>query len=160
MTPDILTSSFLALREKLFRTALKFLRNDEDASDALQDTFFRLWKKGPVESDDEAKHKLFAVLHNVCIDRLRKHRTIAVDEIETQSFDVIDVEGKMDIEKLETLLTTGLSDTQKIIYKLIIQDGIEYEATAAKLGMTVEAVRTQMCRTRKKIRENYLILNR
>ena len=79
MKTNSLTYSFLALREKLHRSALGFLKNDEDAKDALQDTFFNLWKNGPIETDAEAKNKLFAVLRNVCIDRLRKPKTSPLD---------------------------------------------------------------------------------
>ena len=74
MKKDNLTSSFMALRDKLHRSALGFLKNDEDARDALQDTFLNLWRRGSVESDAEARNKLFAVLRNVCIDRLRVRR--------------------------------------------------------------------------------------
>jgi len=75
MKNDILTQSFIDLRDRLHRSALGFLRNEEDAADALQDTFFRLWKSGAVATDSEARNKLFAVLRNVCIYRLRKPRT-------------------------------------------------------------------------------------
>ncbi len=72
MKPDNLTSTFMALRDKLHRSALRFLSNDEEARDALQDTYLRLWMKGSVESDAETRNKLFAVLRNICIDRLRR----------------------------------------------------------------------------------------
>lgn len=49
-----LTSSFLALRDKLYRSALGFLKNDENARDALQDTF-KLWRNGAVETKTEAR---------------------------------------------------------------------------------------------------------
>lgn len=62
MKTDNLTSSFLALRDKLHRSALGFLKNDEDARDALQDTFFNLWRIGGAETENEARNKLFAVL--------------------------------------------------------------------------------------------------
>ncbi len=78
MKKDTLTYSFLALREKLHRSALRFLRDDEDARDALQDTFVNLWNSGPVETDAEARNKLFAVLRNVCIDLLCKARTVPI----------------------------------------------------------------------------------
>ena len=76
MKTDNLTYSFLALRDKLHRSALGFLKNDEDAKDALQDTFFNLYKNGGIQTESEARNKLFTVLRNVCIDKLRKTRTI------------------------------------------------------------------------------------
>ena len=71
------TSSFLALRDKLHKSALRFLKNDEDARDALQDTFFNLWRNGTVETEAEARSKLFVVLRNICIDRLRKPQILS-----------------------------------------------------------------------------------
>lgn len=57
MKTDYLTSSFLELRDKLHRSALGFLKNDEDAKDALQETFSRLWEYGMADSDAEARNK-------------------------------------------------------------------------------------------------------
>lgn len=129
MEKDNLTSSFLSLRDKLHRSALKFLKNDEDARDALQDTFFRLWRNGNPESESEARNKLFTVLRNVCIDRLRKHKTLPLDESITDRLETRAVQFE-DMERLEALLTAGLTDTQRRIYSLVTHDGMEYDAIA------------------------------
>ena len=42
METDVLTSSFMTLRDKLHRIALSYLESDEDARDALQDTWLKL----------------------------------------------------------------------------------------------------------------------
>lgn len=154
MKKDSLTYSFLALREKLHRSALRFLQNDEDAKDALQDSFFNLWKAGNVESDTEAANKLFTVLRNICIDRLRKPKTISLDQADTHCLEIT-TNPFEDMDKYESLLTAGLTDIQRRIYYLVIHDGLEYESISKILGMTVEAVRMNMSRARKKIRENY-----
>lgn len=159
MKTNSLTYSFLALREKLHRSALGFLKNDEDAKDALQDTFFNLWKNGPIETDAEAKNKLFAVLRNVCIDRLRKPKSNSLNALETESL-AVEYPLPEDMEKLESLISNGLTETQRQIYTLVAHDGLEYEEIASKLGMSVEAVRMNMSRARKRIRENYKKLNR
>ncbi|MDE6556338.1 MAG: RNA polymerase sigma factor [Duncaniella sp.] len=153
MKTDHLTSSFLALREKLHRSALRFLKNDEDARDALQDTFFNLWRSSQVETEAEARNKLFFVLRNVCIDRLRKQQTLPLDDsiVESMKFSPHSCE---DMEKYESLLTSGLSDIQRRIYCLVTHDGMEYEEIARDLSMTVEAVRQNMSRARKRIRDN------
>lgn len=159
MKTDNLTSSFLALRDKLHRSALGFLKNDEDARDALQDTFFNLWRNGGAETETEARNKLFAVLRNICIDRLRKPRTYPLDETDTDSLEVKAFSFE-DMDKYESLLTSGLSDIQRHIYSLVTHDGMEYDAIAETLGMKVEAVRMNMSRARKKIRDNYKQLDR
>ncbi len=159
MKTDNLTSSFLALRDKLHRSALGFLKNDEDARDALQDTFFNLWRDGGAETETEARNKLFAVLRNICIDRLRKPKTYPLDETDTDSLEVKAFSFE-DMDKYESLLTTGLTDIQRHIYALVTHDGMEYDAIAETLGMSVEAVRMNMSRARKKIRDNYKQLDR
>lgn len=159
MKTDNLTSSFLALRDKLHRSALGFLKNDEDARDALQDTFFNLWRNGDAETETEARNKLFAVLRNICIDRLRKPRTYPLYETDTDSLEVKAFSFE-DMDKYESLLTSGLTDIQRHIYSLVTHDGMEYDAIAETLGMKVEAVRMNMSRARKKIRDNYKQLDR
>ncbi len=159
MKTDNLTSSFLALRDRLHRSALGFLKDDEEAKDALQDTYVNLWSHGGAQSEPEARNKLFAALKNVCIDRLRKPRTLPIDDTDTASLASTPESGE-DMERYETLLTAGLSDLQRHVYSLVIHDGLEYETVARQLGMTVEAVRMQMSRARKRIRDNYRLLEK
>lgn len=159
MKKDNLTSSFLALRDKLHRSAMGFLKDDEDARDALQDTFVSLWKNGPVETDAEARNKLFAVLRNVCIDRLRRQHTVPIAAEDSERIEA-PPDAYEDMPRLESLMTTGLTPVQQMIYTSIARDGMEYEDIASTLNMSVEAVRMNMSRARKKIRENYLKLNR
>lgn len=154
MRTDNLTYSFMALRDKLHRSAMAFLKNDEDAKDALQDTFFNLWRGGGVATEPEARNKLFAVLRNICIDRLRKPPTLEIDSVNTDRL-VEDPMPMEDMERYEQLLTTGLTDIQRRVYSLVTHDGMEYDAIAAHLDMSVEAVRMNMSRARKKIRDNY-----
>lgn len=149
----------MALRDKLHRSALGFLKNDEDARDALQDTFFNLWKGGEMATESEARNKLFAVLRNICIDRLRKPRTLPLDDVDGSLTDRVE-ESWEDLQRYESLLTSGLTDIQRRVYSLITHDGMEYDAIADVLGMSVEAVRMNMSRARKKIRDNYKKLNR
>lgn len=159
MKNDILTSSFLDLHGKLHRIAMKFLQNDEDAKDALQDTYLKLKNKGDVRSSFEAKNKLVAVLRNVCIDQLRENRTISIEEANADESLQCE-EYTEDIESLETILQKGLTPLQKKIYNLVTHEGMEYEEIAKTLKMSVEAVRMNMSRTRQKIRKTYNKLNK
>lgn len=157
MEIDMLTSSFLGLRDKLHHIALKYLGSDEDAKDALQDTWLKLRSKGEVETTIEARNKLVTVLRNVCIDHLRKAREIPIDvTVDIQAYRM----DEEDIGNLELLLQEGLTPLQKEIINLVTHDGFDYDEIAKQLSMSVEAVRMNMSRTRKKIRENYKRLNR
>ena len=157
MEIDVLTSSYFGLRDKLHHIALKYLGSDEDAKDALQDTWLKLRSKGEVETTIEARNKLVTVLRNVCIDHLRKAREIPIDvTVDIQAYRM----DEEDIGNLELLLQEGLTPLQKEIFNLVTHDGFDYDEIAKQLSMSVEAVRMNMSRTRKKIRENYKRLNR
>ena len=157
MEKALLTSSFLGLRDKLHHIALKYLGSDENAKDALQDTWLKLRSKGEVETTIEARNKLVTVLRNVCIDHLKKAREIPIDvTVDIQAYRM----DEEDIGNLEQLLQEGLTPLQKEIFNLVTHEGFDYNEIAKQLSMSVEAVRMNMSRTRKKIRENYKRLNR
>lgn len=86
MKTDKLTYTFVTLRDNLHRSAMTFLKNDEDAKDAMQDTFFNLWKSGKMDTELEARNKLFTVLRNICIDRLRKPKILGLDNINSEKW--------------------------------------------------------------------------
>lgn len=159
MGHDILTSSFLNLRSKLHHIALKYLSNDEDAKDALQDTWLKLKSKGDISDDNEAKNKLVCALRNVCIDKLRKAKMQSIEDSRTSKLLYYTMETE-DIKNLENLLSKGLSPLQQQIFNLVTHEGYDYELIAEELSMSVEAVRMNMSRARKKIREHYKRLNK
>lgn len=159
MGHDILTSSFLNLRSKLHHIALKYLSNDEDAKDALQDTWLKLKSKGDISDDNEAKNKLVCALRNVCIDKLRKAKMQSIEDSRTSKLLYYTMETE-DIKNLENLLSKGLSPLQQQIFNLVTHEGYDYELIAEELSMSVEAVMMNMSRARKKIREHYKRLNK
>lgn len=166
MEIDVLTSSFLGLRDKLHHIALNYLESDEDAKDALQDTWLKLRNGGEVETTSEARNKLVTVLRHVCIDRLRKAKAIPLDAVsvrELKGYRMEEDNGEYqlsELKRLEALLQEGLTPLQQEIFNLVTHEGMEYEQVAEKLTMSVEAVRKNMSRTRKKMRETYNQLNR
>ncbi len=159
MKKDVLTSSFLDIRSKLHRIAMRFLQDNEDARDAVQDAYEKLWTKDKVESDSEARNKLVRVLRNTCLDRLKSRHTVSLESVQSE----IDrgYEPYMeDIGCYERLIVSGLTDVQLRVYSLRTHDCLEYDEIAKLLGMSVEAVRMTMSRTRKHIRENIKKLER
>lgn len=159
MKKDVLTSSFLDIRNKLHRIAMRLLQNDEDAKDAVQDTFEKLWSKDEIESNEEARNKLVHVLRNTCIDRLRTNHSVPLESAEADFEDGYETSTE-DMERYERLIVKGLTDSQMHIYNLITKDCLEYEEVARKLNMSVEAVRMNMSRARKRIRENVKMIDR
>ncbi len=159
MKKDVLTASFLDIRGKLHRIAMRLLHNDEDAEDAVQDTFEKLWTKDEIESNAEARNKLVHVLRNTCIDRLRAHHTIPLESSESEMQFGYETPTE-DMVGYERLIVKGLTGVQMRIYNLVTHDCLEYEEVAKRLNMSVEAVRKNMSRARKRIRENIKMIDR
>ncbi len=158
MPIDTVTIAFIELRSRLHGLAMRLLRNETDAQDTLQDAWLRLHRHGCPDSTDEARRKLPVVVRNLCIDRLRDrrlHPSADCDEAPEQGVEM-PVE---DIEALRMMLEADLTPRQKEIFNLIGNEGMEYTEVAQRLGMTVEAMRVDMSRARKKMRENYNRLN-
>ena len=79
MSDEFLVTTFTDLRKGFLRLASRFLPNEEDASDALQDAFCRLWpKRNQIHSYKEAEALAVTTIRNLCIDQIRKDK---VDEI-------------------------------------------------------------------------------
>ncbi len=159
MKKDVLTSSFLDIRSKMHRIAMRLLHNDEDAKDAIQDTFEKLWSKIEIKSDEEARYKLVHILHNTCIDRLRGKHTIQMDLSEMEKAGTYEMQTE-NIAEYEQLILIGLTDLQRKIYILVTHDCLEYEEVATQLNMTVESVRMNMSRARRKISDNIKKIDR
>lgn len=77
------------LRDKLHHIALRYLQNDEDAKDVLQESWLKLKLKNNVSDPNEARNKLVCVLRNVCIDRLRRTNMKTIDEVKNTGLSAI-----------------------------------------------------------------------
>lgn len=75
---------FSAESARLYRFALSLTRDPATAEDLVQETFARALERGPsFRGDAAASTWLHRILHNLAVDRARKHgREVLVDEVE------------------------------------------------------------------------------
>jgi len=159
MKKDVLTSAFLDIRGKMHRIAMRLLHDDEDAMDAMQDTFEKLWSKDEIKSDDEARNKLVHVLRNTCIDHLRTQHSVPLETIDSDTDRVYEMSIE-DMPRYEQLILNGLTELQMQIYSMVTHECLEYYEISRIMGMSVEAVRMNMSRARKRISENLKKIDR
>lgn len=163
MSKETLTSTFTDLRKNFLRLAMRFLPNREDADDALQEAFFRLWKHADrIDSREEAEALTVATVKNLCIDVLRKKEHLPTvelderrDESVTDSADEI-LEKEERFRAVERIIAQRLTPLQQQILRMKEYEGRKYNEIADILGMQEPAVRMQLSRARKDIRECYL----
>ncbi len=144
--------TFVELQNKLHRVATQLLNDQSEAEDAIQDTFCNLWNSNLPETSEEARYKLFAVLRNVCLNKLKKKQRY------TQILDndvILPEEQYEESERIKKLLFSSLTPLQKKILQMVVSEDMDYEEVARRLDISVESVRMNVCRARKKMREIY-----
>ena len=150
-------TEIIPLRQALFYTALKWLQNEADAEDTVQETLLRLWKIRD-QLDTVANLGAFAsqTTKNICIDRLRtaKEHTEATDfypEADNETpYSKAERNNRVAIVKK---IIEHLPELQRTIIQLRDVEGYELQEIADITGTQVGAVTVNLSRARKKVRE-------
>lgn len=152
----MLTAMYCKLQEKLHRTACRILKDEIEAQDAVQDAFCNLWDAELPTTTDEARFKLFAILKNVCLNKLKRKRPI----LGLEQFDrAIDEPQSLDAERIKALLLGAMSEQERRVFELSIYEELEYPEISELLGISLDAVRMNMCRARKKAAKQLNLLD-
>lgn len=152
MAQDFLTDAFVRLRQKLKGVSGGILPDSGGAEDVLQDSFVRLWRKQyPLSSEKEAEALLARTVRNASLNERRKQRTVPLEtDIIDDSPD--DREKEQAYAEMHRKIETELSETQRYILEEKEYGGRTLEDIARELNMEPTAVRMQLSRARKKLR--------
>jgi RNA polymerase sigma-70 factor (family 1) len=155
----------LPVSKKVLRFATHFLKDEDEARDVVQDVFLKLWQKRE-ELDQIENMEAFAMrmTRNRCLDIIRASRTVHMDaETDRQLKQVsIDVHSKIELSEAAAQvkkLIAGLPDLQRQVMELRDIEQLEYEEIAEVTGLQVNAIRVNLSRARKKVRDEYLKMN-
>ena len=158
MSEEILVSTFTAMRNKLRSIAVHLMPRQDEAEDTLQEAFCRLWsRRDTINSLQEAQALASTTIRNICIDKHRKREidTVPIDEQhDTQPTDEYENREEL-LNEVEAIISKELTPIQKEIIERKEYNGESFEEIAISLGMQETAVRMQLSRARKKIRECY-----
>ena len=152
MSKETLTLTFTELRKNFLRLAMRFLPNKEDADDALQEAFFRLWRHADqIGSREEAEALTLRKRNNIPTVELDENRDESVCDQADES-----IEREERFRTLERIIELRLTPLQQQILRMKEYEGKKYNEIADILGMQEPAVRMQLSRARKEIRDCYL----
>ncbi|MBQ4206432.1 MAG: sigma-70 family RNA polymerase sigma factor [Bacteroidales bacterium] len=161
MSEQTLISAFSRWRNRLLRQALRFLPSKEDAEDVLQDAFIRLWAKAEqIETEKDAASLATVVIRNMAVDHYRqqkrKPQTTDVEMLDLQE-ETADIDERRQL--VDEIMRRVLTPLQLRIVELREYEGLGYDEVASILGMQQPAVRMQLSRARRAIREEYVRVN-
>jgi RNA polymerase sigma-70 factor (ECF subfamily) len=157
----------IVLHEKrVFRTALRLLRNVEDAQDAAQEVFLRLHKHIAKFDEEHSFHSwLYRIVLNVCRDlnqRREKHAAIALEETgtpagirepESPGKSPFEIASRQQQLRLIAASLAMLSEKERAALVLRDLEGLTTAEVAKILGSSETTVRSQISTARVKIKQ-------
>lgn len=133
----------------LYKICIVMLRNEQDAQDAIQDTFCKYLEKNPVFADEEhEKAWLIKVAANNCKDMLRFRFRHPQVPIETLVNELVTEQEQQDT--LTELLE--LPVRQRTVIYLYYVEGYHIKEISNILGISEQAVKKRMQRGREQLR--------
>ena len=155
----------LPISKKLLRFAVYFLKNEDEARDVVQEVFLKLWQKrdslAEIENIDAFAMRM---TRNRCLDLIRANKIVPIDNVEDYKLkeQVIDVHSQLEMKesaKQIKMLINRLPDLQRTIMQLRDIEQFSYEEIVAATDLNVNAIRVNLSRARKKVRDEFFKLN-
>jgi len=160
MNTEIFLQRVNIIRPDLEKLAKKKLNVQADAEDLVQEVLMRLWLiREKWSTHQNCKPLAINILEHCVIDRYRKNREM--EHIENQPFVAQEetphqhIEAK-DFGRYIWSLIEKLPPLQQMIMRLKDIEDLEVEEIAQITSCTPEAIRMNLCRARKKIRDKII----
>ena len=142
-------------RERLYRLAYHLLNDRDAASDAVQETFIRLWKHSRrYDPSKSLSTWLCTICARRCYDELRRrYRHFSL--ITTLHTEAVNPDDMADDELLNLLqqAVASLPPKQRIVYQLREIEGLSADEVAVASGMSADNVKANLYVARTAVRE-------
>ncbi len=150
--------------ERVFNLTLRILHNREDAEEATQDTFMRVFKSlGSFKGQSSLSTWIYRIGINVCFDYRKKNRT-DVSSLDEMRFDPPDgtIENQShhekslyDRENTETInrSISLLPPNESAIITMFYLEGLSYQEISELMKMPIGTVSIELHRGRKRLAE-------
>ena len=148
--------------DQLYRFAMRFSRNHEEAEDIVQDVFLKLLNMGEKLDTYRNKEALaFTVTRNLCLDRIRTRHTVSIEDSGVPEKQEPDDPPDVRLDKKEKAgkilqIMEQLPEVQRTVLHMRDVEGLDFGTIAVATDMTVNNVRVVLSRARKKVKEMFL----
>ena len=149
------------MRPTLLRLAVRYMEDTDKAEDIIQDVLLKLWfLRANLDRYRSVDALALVITKHLCINQLRKSKAEFVDLEQSIGMDSGEAADKslLESEEMEEVLQaiTTLPDLQQAVLRMKHIEGFEVEEIARLTGSTPIAVRTNLSRARKRIREQFI----
>lgn|SRR5690606_5627522 len=158
MTQTEFLNIVMPFKDKVFRLAKRLLISTEEAEDATQEVLLKLWNnKENMESYKNVEAFSMTMTKNFCFDKLKSKQAQNLKIVHNNYED-----GNTSLQKQVELndsvnwvarIIEGLPEQQRVIIQLRDIEEYDLDEIAEMLNMNNTAVRVNLSRARKTIRE-------
>jgi len=165
MTASEFNTTVVPMNPKLYRYAYRFLDDRDEAQDAVQEVFVKLWKmRDSMKEINNIEAFAIRITRNYCLDKIKTKHTVSLDVNDYFKDRISDAhDPHEELEKSDTMkelgrIMQGLPEPQRSVIKMRDVEGYSNDEVGEILGLTPGNVRVLLSRARKKIRESFIQL--
>lgn len=145
----------------VFSLGLKFLCDEEEAKDIVQETFIKVWVNiKRYDGSSSFSTWIYGIASHLCLDRLKQTKRLAplpedesvLREYATNSDTQQQLENSQWVAILR-LLADKLSDKQRLVFTLSHLEGLESSEISTITGLDAKQIKSNLYVARQTIRE-------
>jgi RNA polymerase sigma factor (sigma-70 family) len=160
MTAQEFNGKVVPLNRQLYRYAFRFLGNQEDSKDAVQDVFVKLWNlRSDLEGVSSIEAYAVRMMRNHCLDRIKLKKTVSIDVQDyfsnrpgNEAAPDRHLEVSNSMEMVRNIILE-MQEPQRSIVQMRDIEGYSNEEIADALGIADGTVRVILSRGRNRIRQ-------
>ncbi|NNC50852.1 MAG: RNA polymerase sigma factor [Flaviramulus sp.] len=158
MTQTEFLNIVMPFKDKVFRLAKRLLVSTEEAEDATQEVLLKLWNnKKKIQEYNNVEAFSMTMTKNFCFDKLKSKQSQNL-KIVHSNYEDKQTSLQKQVELNDSVdwvskIIEDLPEQQKLIIQLRDIEEYEYDEIAKMLDMKNTAVRVNLSRARKTIRE-------
>ena len=152
---------FLISYNPLKSFSKKIVHINEIAEELVSEVFFKIWNnRKAIVITSSPKSYLYAAVHNISLDHLRKDKRYVFTNIENAAAipsTFLDPQKGCEYDELQSKIEGAVAKLPrqcKHIFQLSREQGLRYNEIALKLQLSVKTIETQMGRALKSLRKS------
>jgi RNA polymerase sigma factor (sigma-70 family) len=166
MNLEAFQNRVLPVKNKLFRFALKFLGNEEEAKDVVQEVFIRVWN-GREQMNEVQNWEAWCmrIAKNLSLDRIRsitRKQTQPIEESYHIHLESLSPHESTEVQENMNRITqfiAALPEKQRQIIHLRDVEGYSYNEICEIMELDMNQVKVNLFRARNAVREKFMKIN-
>jgi len=160
MNQEEFLTTVLPYKNKLYRLAKRLLVSSEEAEDAVQEVFLKLWKgRNSIKNYKNPEAFSVTMTKNYCLDRLKSKQASNLKIVHSNFQTGENLQKKIeenDGVQLVFKIMETLPEKQRIVLQLRDVEQFDFEEIAEMIGSSETTIRVTLSRARKAVREQLI----